>query len=235
MAKYCTKCGKKLEESEVCSCTQVQQQEVEIKNMFSEILLILKSPVNRVRQIAANNSPVPGIKYMIAKSILWLVWIVVAVLKMESELGVTIDYWKIPYLKLIFLTLLLTVGMDFLEALLLKVVTVMFRGKTCFNAMISVVGARTLYESLLLLVSAVLLLIYPLLGLEVFGFAALILPYIEYSAYRAVVRCEEDKKPYAFFVVKLCVRIITGRLLGLMLSDILASLAVKLGGLLALL
>ncbi len=195
------------------------------KNMFSEILPILKAPVGRVRQIAESNSPAVGVEFIVTKTIVFLLLLLIVIFKLKDMLGFAGDYIKIPYVKLILLTIILTAGVDFLEALLLKAFTALFNGATHFNAMLSVVGARTLYETLIVIVTGLLVLIYPTIGLVFYGFVSLILPYIEFSGYQASIQCDENRKPYAFFLVKICMAIIIGIVGGLMAGDIITSIA----------
>ncbi|MBS6194387.1 MAG: hypothetical protein KH828_02235 [Clostridiales bacterium] len=195
------------------------------KNMFGEILPILKAPVSRVRQIAESNSPAVGIEFIVTKGVICLLLLLIIILRLKGMMGMAAEYVKIPYFKLIFFTLVMSVGADFLQALLLKAFTALFNGNTNFNAMLSVVGARTLYDSLMILVTGILVLIYPTLGLGFFGFASLILPYIEFGGYQAAVQCDENKKPYAFFVVKVCMTIILTILTVTMMGGIITSLA----------
>ena len=195
------------------------------KNMFSEILPILKSPVTRVRQIAESNSPAVGVEFVVTKTVVFLLLVLIVIFKLKDLMGMAGELVKIPYVKLILLTILLTAGADFLEALLLKAFTALFNGATHFNAMLSVVGARTLYETLIIIVTGLFVLIYPTIGLVFYVFASLILPYIEFGGYQVAVQCDENKKPYAFFLVKICMAIIIGIFGFMMAGDIITSIA----------
>ena len=195
------------------------------KNMFSEIGPILKAPVSRVRQIAESNSPAVGVEFVVTKTVVFLLLVLIVIFKLKDMLGIAGEVVKIPYIKLILLTVLLTAGADFLEALLLKAFTALFNGATHFNAMLSVVGARTLYETLIIIVTGLLVLIYPIIGLVFYVFASLILPYVEFAGYQVAIQCDENKKPYAFFLVKICMAIIIGIFGFMMAGDIIGSIA----------
>ena len=114
-----------------------------------------------------------------------------------------------PYFQLILVTLILTLGIDFLEALILKVITGAFNGITNTNTMINVIGARAIYDTFLLLIFVIL----GMLSWQIaFVVLALLLPisvYIQFASYQGCVRMAEDKKPYAYFVAKLCMSIIS--------------------------
>ena len=148
MAKYCTQCGRKLEDGEVCTCTsqnnnaagasrtspggqqqyqQTQQQgqtggytkEAEwinkqkdafvsgTKSMFSEILPILKSPVSRVRKISSSGNAATGIQLIIAKAVIFLVVIIIALFVTAhriNEASYGFIEADIPYFQVIILT-----------------------------------------------------------------------------------------------------------------------------------
>lgn len=292
MAKFCTKCGRKLEDGEVCTCTsegtqsmapgyqqsqendnkyyqqngnqyyqqnqqsgnQYYQQNQQngnqyyqqnrnqgmtkeaewfnekknafvsvTKNMFSEILPILKNPVSRVKAIAMSNNPAIGMEFIISKGIIFLVIMLLLLLRIESMFGFG-SYISIPYFKMILVTIIFTVGVDFLEALLLKVFTGLFNGFTNFNAMVSVVGARALYDTMIILVVGIFALLSLKIAFYIFAVVSLITPYIEYSGYQATVQGSEDRKPYAFFVVKACVTIVVAILAYIIIQDMLGGL-----------
>lgn len=301
MANFCTKCGRKLEEGEVCNCVNegtqsentqkesniqsndVQQQvqntenqyyqqnqtngnqydqqnqanegqnyqqpnqnqqyyqgqpnqgrtkEAEwfnekkdafvsgTKNMFSEILPILKAPVTEIKNIVSGNSAAVGLEFIVAKGVIALIMILIALAKISSMTG---GFIEIPYFKIIILVLLITVGADFLEALLMKVITGLFNGVTNVNAMLTTVGARALYESIIFVVVGILSLINLNFAIMIYAVLAIILTCIQYSGYQAVTQVDEDKKPYVFFVAKACMAVIIGIVVYLMAKDILTT------------
>ena len=48
------------------------------KNMFSEIIPILKAPVSRIRELSASNSAAVGIEFIVAKTVVFLVVVLIA-------------------------------------------------------------------------------------------------------------------------------------------------------------
>ena len=201
------------------------------KNMFLEILPILKKPVTRVKELAAGNDAVVGIEFIAAKALLFMIMNVLFLMRIKDSLGIVGDYVEIPYFKILVLTLLLTAGIDFLEALFLKVFTGLFNGITNFNAMVNVVGARALYDTMIMLVAGILTLISVKFGLIVFMLATLITPYVEYHGYTASVQLDENKKVYAYYVVKVCVTVIVMLIAYLFLKGMINSAADSVGSL----
>lgn len=289
MAKFCTKCGKRLEEGEVCGCVrqaappqpeavqsnvpvsaegaaapqqgavageqappqqtnayQAPQQQAntyqappqqqapngqyaqgnartkeaewvsqkgsqvlsETKNVFAEILPLLKRPVTHTSKIALKNSKAVGAEFIGAKAVIVLLIMLFIISKIKEAMGLFGGIVEIPYVNLILAALLLTAGLDCLEALLLKVFSGVLNILTNTNAMFTVVGTRALYDALIMVVTSIFALVSAQLAFMFYGITSLILPYVQFGGYRAVVQGDEDKKVYAFFIAKACMLII---------------------------
>lgn len=182
MAKYCTKCGRKLEEGEVCNCTS---------------------------QSVGSSA---GLQLIIAKAVIFFVVMLIALLVMSGQINemsygfVTIN---MPYFQLILLTLLLTAGVDLLEAVLLKTITGAFNGVTNVRTMFNVIGARCIYDTIIFLFVIISGLLSWKAAFVVLFFATPISLYIQFSAYQGCVRMNENRKPYAYFLTKLCMSVIS--------------------------
>ena len=129
------------------------------KNMFSEILPILKRPVGRVREIAASNSPAVGLEFLVTKLVVTILIGLFIILRLKSALntpyGDVSQYVKIPYFQLFLIAVIFTIGIDLLNALLLKVFAGVFGGSASVSAMINVVGARAMYDCIFIIVGGI--------------------------------------------------------------------------------
>ena len=254
---YCTKCGRKLEEGEVCTCTQNTQtphmrpehmqkrpsfdgfSEKNIKDgewakekgtqaagaakdIFKQMLQIIKKPVSKTEEMALNNSRSEGLRLIITKAVLFVIIVCIMIAKLNKQLG---GWVEIPYMSLVFLTLVMTLGIDWIEALLLKAVTGLFKGVSTSNAMYTVVGTRTVYEVMTLIVTAVLWICSESIAMFVGGALLLLTVYVEAASYRAAVDMNEDKKVFAFFIAKLCMFIVAVILILLIGKDMISSLS----------
>lgn len=170
------------------------------QNMFREIIPILKKPVSETRRIARSNSPAIGLELIGLKALIILIIVLIAGSRISSAANGMV---QIPYLKIIVITLLMTMGVDALEALLLKGFAGMFKGTTDINAMFCVVGTRALYDAIIAVAMGLLVLISIQAAVFVFAAGSIILPYVQYGAYRAVVPGDEDIRVYAYFLAKL--------------------------------
>ncbi len=182
------------------------------KNMFSEILPILKSPVNRVRQISSSNDARVGIQLIISKAVIFLVVMIIALLMLSNkiqEASMGLIETQMPYIQVILVTLILTAGIDFLESVVLKAITGAFNGITDVNTMLNVIGARAIYDTFLLVIVAILGLVSWKVAFVAFALLSPLITYIQFASYQGCVRLKEDKKPYSYFIAKLCIGIIS--------------------------
>ena len=197
------------------------------KNMFSEILPILKAPVTRVKAIADSNNPAVGIEFIATKMVVCLIFLLIVLLKIRGAVSGYSSYLniKIPYFKSILCVILATAGIDVIDAVLLKVITALFGAKARFQAYIDVVGATDMFATFIIIIEEILIGIAPEIALVFFGILAPLVTYIQFAQYRAVADIDEDKKPYAYFAAKLCFTIIAGLVVYLLVRSTLNSMA----------
>lgn len=182
------------------------------KSALGEILPILRQPVSRVREVSLAGNGRLGKELIIGKAVVFMVVAMVALMILSGrieEMGYGLVEVEMPYLQVLLGVLVLTAGMDFVEAFLLKAISGAFGGVTTNSAMMNVIGARGIYDTLIMLVCAIV------------GFMAVEMAYLvcvllialssimELAIYQGtVVQMDENKKPYAFFLAKLCMMII---------------------------
>ena len=289
MAKFCTKCGRKLEEGEVCTCQQennnysepqkVAANEVEpqttepqperwdggqqtanqtqnetvsqtsektkeaewisqkstivvneTKNVFAKIIPLLKHPVTETKKIADGKSSIPGIEFIAIKAAVVLIFTIIMLAKMDSALG---GFVEIPTVTIIIMAILLTLGADCLEALMLKVFSGVLNGVSEQSAMFSVVGTRALYETLIYIVAGIVCFISANFGIIIIALTSILLPIVEFGSYRVLVQTSEDRKVYAYFIAKVIMAVISYIVIYLCGKEVLSSiLGTLMGGLL---
>lgn len=269
---YCTKCGRKLEEGEVCTCrqndivkmqsqsqskeqlnnvedhpfkeqvtqqTQNQQntnsqtnyqyqqneqsarktvditKEAEwvkqkgnavaqnVKVFLKSVIQILKRPISETERMIMEGTGKEGISLIIEKGIMLTVAVLIMVAYLSNDMPV-----KMPYGLIMIVMLLFTIGIDFLEAFLLKAFTAVFGGSTTIKSMYTVVGIRAAYNMFIGLIAFILSFVSVVLAVCVCGLIIMFLPCIEYSSYRVAVQLDENKSAYAFAVAQICVVVI---------------------------
>ena len=202
-----------------------QEKGTEILAMLKEMALdavdVLKRPVSKSELMAAEGSVKPGLRLLIAKCVIFLIMIMILFMRLNSELDGILG---LPYASTIILTLLLTVGLDSLEAWLLKVLSGAFKCETSVNAMFSVVGVKAVFGTVITVISAILMMASQGLGIGVFLAASLVVPFAEFASYRNVTDGDENKKVFAFVIVKICVIIVALLVTYLLGKDMISSL-----------
>lgn len=171
------------------------------KNMFSEIVPILKSPANHVADLARSGNMMVGLEFIIARCVLVLIGVLILLAKIKGSMGYYGDYIKMPWGQSILLALICTAGLDFLWALFLMLFTKAFGGKTNYSAMVSIVGSMDMYKCLITLVSIVFVLFAPTFGITIFSLGSLVI-YLEIGAFHTYTDLNNDRKGYAYLVAK---------------------------------
>ena len=204
---------------------KMKEKGTEILAMLKEMALdavdVLKRPVSKSELMAADGSVKPGLRLLIAKCVIFLIMIMILFMRLNSELDGILG---LPYASAIILTLLLTVGLDSLEAWLLKVLSGAFKCETSVNAMFSVVGVKAVFGTVITVISAILMMASQGLGIAVFLAASFVVPFAEYASYRSVTDGDENKKVFAFAIVKICVIIAALLVTYLLGKDMISSL-----------
>lgn len=182
------------------------------KSALGEILPILRQPVSRVREVSLTGDGRLGKEFIIGKAVIFMVVALAALMILSGridDMGYGLVEVEMPYLQVMLAVLVLTAGVDFVEAFILKAISGAFGGVTSSNAMMNVVGARGIFDTLIMLVSVIV-------GLMAIEMAYLVLVVLislssimELAIYQGtVVQMDENKKPYAFFLAKLCLMVI---------------------------
>ena len=182
------------------------------KSALGEIRPILRQPVSRVREVSLTGDGCLGKELIIGKAVVFMVVALAALMILSGridDMGYGFVDVEMPYLQVMLAVLVLTAGVDFVEAFILKAISGAFGGVTSSNAMMNVVGARGIFDTLIMLASVIV-------GLMAIEMAYLVLVVLislssimELAIYQGtVVQMDENKKPYAFFLAKLCLMVI---------------------------
>lgn len=179
------------------------------KNMFAEILPVLKAPITRGRELMDSGSSAVGIEFIVTKAIVAIIVLLIAVMKVKGMMGDYAEYVDIPYFGLIFTVVVLTAGLDFLEAVIMHLLTMAFRGTTSISRMLSLTGVRALYHTIGLSVFGLFFLVSAPAATVIGLIMMLFFTYLEHHLYVAGVECSEDRKLYAFLLEKICFVVVT--------------------------
>lgn len=196
------------------------------KSIFAEIFPILRAPVSRVREISSVENGKLGRELILAKAIVFVIVVLGAMFLVSDRLS-SLSYGfvepEMPYLKVLVAIFIMTAGVDILEAVVLKSITNAFGGTTTTNTMMAVVGARGIYDTILLLAGIIFGMMAAEVALIFFALCYSISNFMEMGIYLGNVQLNEDKRPYAFFVAKLCMTLIMGLAAYLLVRNLMDS------------
>lgn len=113
---------------------------------------------------------------------------------------------KMPYLTLIVLSLIATIGFDMIKVGIMTMMTKAFGGSAAPKAMYSVVGVQAVFDLLITAVICVLMIISPSIATVVaftlgLVYAIGLTPFVGYASYTAVTNMDKDKRVYAFWII----------------------------------
>lgn len=211
MAKYCTNCGKKLKEGEVCDC----KKDSVINNETTQKALDL------VRGMIY--TPIDTIKDFTKKSSFNLAMILVGVLSVITGLFVMslckngLNYSlqlaysglnsfmprsiEIPYMKIFFTSLVLVFGLSFVYTFILYVVnTMIFKREADFKEVYSMYGACSIVSSLGILASAILIFVNVSLGMIMFALTSILNVVYSYHGLKFLGKNDENKYGYIYLL-----------------------------------
>lgn len=211
MAKYCTNCGKKLKEGEVCDC----KKDSVINNETTQKALDL------VRGMIY--TPIDTIKDFTKKSSFNLAMILVGVLSVITGLFVMslckngLNYSlqltysglnsfmpssiEIPYMKIFFTSLVLVFGLSFVYTFILYVVnTMLFKREADFKEVYSMYGACSIVSSLGILASAILIFVNVSLGIITFALTSILNLVYSYHGLKFLGSKDENKYGYIYLL-----------------------------------
>ena len=175
------------------------------KNVFSQILPMLKSPTEAARNLGGGNSGAVGMELIIIKAVISLIAGLIMMAQLNSNLG---GYIELPWFRVILLILISTIAMDCLEAAVLKISTGLFNGRTTFHGMFIAVGERALFDIIILVIVFIGNMISFTLGIILLLIGSVCLITVEFNAYSAIVQVPKDRKVYIFLIAKAVVMIV---------------------------
>ena len=211
MAKYCTNCGKKIKEGEVCDC---KKDTVISSEATQKALDLVKGMIY---------TPIDTIKDFTKKSSFNLAMILVGVLSIITGLFVMslckngLNYSmqlaysglnsfmprtiEIPYMKIFFTSLVLVFALSFVYTFILYVVnTMIFKREADFKEVYSMYGACSIVTSLGILASAILIFVNVSLGIIMFALTSILNVVYSYHGLKFLGNNDENKYGYIYLI-----------------------------------
>ncbi len=287
MAKFCSQCGRPLQEGEVCNCTQqnngpeqgqsnqngynagqgqpnynngVNQQQEQYNNMngqqtagpdmgaagpnintekakkeaqtmWSNILNVFKKPVETLGNIARSNDMKFGIEMIAINAIIYFIIMLIAISSIKSSMGYYAEYLGISTFGISISVLFSALIINFAQAgILFGSIRVLSKDSDAtFAYTLTFVGGKTLYDAILIIISAILLMMSPVLGAVVYAVGTGFTYLIFVVSCCETVKMEGSKKVYALTITFAGNLLVTYLIIQVLLGSLLSSLSSILG------
>ena len=173
---------------------------------------VLKRPVSEAVRMSGDCTGKSGLRFITVKAILTTIIVLILSMitagKIASASNGYFSFFdiKMPYLTLIVLSLIATIGFDMIKVGIMTMMTKAFGGSAAPKAMYSVVGVQAVFDLLITAVICVLMIISPSIATVVaftlgLVYAIGLTPFVGYASYTAVTNMDKDKRVYAFWII----------------------------------
>ena len=227
MAKFCTNCGKKLEEGKACDCTQTKVTSNE--NLFNECLEIAKNffkkPIDTLEE-NVNESKLYHALIMIGVNGVAMGLFVIAIAKLlYSTIFLSSGYGslmslaaganiKIPYFKIFIMTFISVAVIELLFAACSYLISnKIFKSNTSIQKMITLFGFSTIILSAAALIAAILSFMSIYIALFVLAAGSLLKTYYNYKGLEFACDTDVNKLGYILMPSVIIVSLMVGYLL----------------------
>ena len=189
---------------------------------------VLKRPVSEAVRMSGDCTGKSGLRFITVKAIFTTIIVLILSMitagKIASASNGYFSFFdiKMPYLTLIVLSLIATIGFDMIKVGIMTMMTKAFGGSAAPKAMYSVVGVQAVFDLLITAVICVLMIISPSIATVVaftlgLVYAIGLTPFVGYASYTAVTNMDKDKRVYAFWII-IILLVIVALVIGLLVG-----------------
>ena len=180
---------------------------------------VLKRPVSEAVRMSGDCTGKSGLRFITVKAIFTTIIVLILSMVTAGKIASASNGYfsffdiKMPYLTLIVLSLIATIGFDMIKVGIMTMMTKAFGGSAAPKAMYSVVGVQAVFDLLIIAVICVLMLISPSIAMTVaftlgLVYAIGLTPFVGYASYSAVTNMDKDKRVYAFWIINVLLVIV---------------------------
>ena len=180
---------------------------------------VLKRPVSEAVRMSGDCTGKSGLRFITVKAIFTTIIVLILSMVTAGKIASASNGYfsffdiKMPYLTLIVLSLIATIGFDMVKVGIMTMMTKAFGGSAAPKAMYSVVGGQAVFDLLIIAVICVLMLISPSIAMTVvftlgLVYAIGLTPFVGYASYSAVTNMDKDKRVYAFWIINVLLIIV---------------------------
>lgn len=173
MAKFCSNCGRKLKEGEVCDCKK-NESSLDLQGGFNQVLELFKGmfakPVNTIKSHTnASNFALSSIIIVVIGIITGLFGMLLVKETINSASTLTYglsvsSFIEIPYFKIFIITTIITIALYYLQALILYLVAgKMFKANIDYKESFNFLTTLAVYGLAGIIISFIGVLISPVI------------------------------------------------------------------------
>ena len=189
---------------------------------------VLKRPVSEAVRMSGDCTGKSGLRFITVKAIFTTIIVLILSMVTAGKIASASNGYfsffdiKMPYLTLIVLSLIATIGFDMVKVGIMTMMTKAFGGSAAPKAMYSVVGVQAVFDLLITAVICVLMIISPSIATVVaftlgLVYAIGLTPFVGYASYTAVTSMDKDKRVYAFWII-IILLVIVALVIGLLVG-----------------
>lgn len=189
---------------------------------------VLKRPVSEAVRMSGDCTGKSGLRFITVKAIFTTIIVLILSMVTAGKIASASNGYfsffdiKMPYLTLIVLSLIATIGFDMIKVGIMTMMTKAFGGSAAPKAMYSVVGVQAVFDLLITAVICVLMIISPSIATVVaftlgLVYAIGLTPFVGYASYTAVANMDKDKRVYAFWII-IILLVIVALVIGLLVG-----------------
>lgn len=189
---------------------------------------VLKRPVSEAVRMSGDCTGKSGLRFITVKAIFTTIIVLILSMVTAGKIASASNGYfsffdiKMPYLTLIVLSLIATIGFDMIKVGIMTMMTKAFGGSAAPKAMYSVVGVQAVFDLLITAVICVLMIISPSIAMVVaftlgLVYAIGLTPFVGYASYTAVTSMDKDKRVYAFWII-IILLVIVALVIGLLVG-----------------
>lgn len=231
MTKYCSKCGRLLEDNEKCNCQVKEKKDIKenIKKYFDEFVVIYKSIFTKPIDTIKNYTNKPNIMVSIIQMVLFVLMFAIFSLSIAKGLYVlygviTKEYFtaiynanfnsislatQIPYFNIFLIAILFIIILSFLIVISLYLINrLLFKSKTNIKRVFCLYSINTVLPTIFLLVCTIIGFISLKLSLIILLFVIILSNIYLFSGIKFISPKDENKYGYTYIISMILVFII---------------------------
>lgn len=221
MGKFCTNCGKPLEEGEVCSCQQTAsttEQTVQAtsstteagmdfpaSNLLNEVFEAtkesFKNPIAGVQAFAKAGNFTHALFLIILQAVTTTLFTMISLASIAGKYDM--DLKMVYYVEAFFFTLIGSALLSFGLAGIIYILVAIFKGKTTYNHCLAIVATRSMVYVPVSIVCIIFFLLNPFLGIALFLFGNILGLIFSYNAMTTGTQISDTKRVYVIVIASL--------------------------------